>query len=50
MKKKLFLALVFAAFASTLFVACHKDSYDGTSVGYAQDEGTGANPTTSTTH
>jgi hypothetical protein len=54
MKKKLFVALTFAAFLSLVFIACKKEE-DGAQVGYASEQGTGANPdntsagTTSTT-
>jgi hypothetical protein len=54
MKKKLFVALTFAAFLSLVFIACKKEE-DGVQVGYASESSTGNNPdntsagTTSTT-
>lgn len=42
----MFLSVMFFALAAALFIACKKESNDGTSVGYAQDKGTGANPNT----
>ncbi|MBK6834196.1 MAG: hypothetical protein IPG89_07940 [Bacteroidetes bacterium] len=49
MKKKLFLAFVFASLGISLFVACKKESNDGISVGYKEEKGTGANPNVSST-
>jgi hypothetical protein len=50
MKKKLFVALVFAFLGISLFVACKKESNDGISVGYKEEKGTGANPNISSTN
>jgi len=49
MKKKLFVALVFASLGASLFVACKKEKLEGTGVGYKEEKGTGANPNISST-
>lgn len=45
MKKKIFVALLFASLGLGIFVACKKESNDGISVGYKDEKGsTGNNP------
>lgn len=48
MKKKLFVAFTFIALMALLIIACKKEDDGALRVGYANEQGTGANPDNST--